>query len=243
MEKIVEFNHVYKTYKIRSKEKGSIFSYLKKNNDCIKIETLHNINFSIQKGERVAFLGKNGAGKTSILKMITQVSYPTEGSVIVKGKVNALLEINSGFEQDFTGRENIYLKGALLGLKKKEIKKIEEDIIRFADIGEYIDYPINKYSTGMKSRLGFSLAIHIEPEILVIDEALSVGDEEFKNRCLKKINEITEKEDITLVFVTHSFEMAKSFCKRGIVLEKGRITFDGEINSAVKFYKKTIKNY
>lgn len=243
MKNIIEFKKVCKRYKINQKEKGSIWSYFIKKTDDIEVETLTNIDFSIQKGERVAFLGKNGAGKSTILKMITGVCYPTTGEVSVRGKVNALLELNSGFEQGFSGRENIYLKGTLLGLRKSQIKKMEKSIVEFADIGEYIDYPIRKYSTGMKARLGFAIAIHIEPEILVIDEALSVGDEEFKNKCLKKINEITAKKEITLVFVTHSFEMARNFCERGIVLEKGKITYDGDIEKALKFYEKTIKKY
>lgn len=243
MEEVIKFEHVHKVYKMDKREERNILAYFIKNKNYVEKKVLEEINFSIQKGERVVFLGKNGAGKSSILKMITGVSYPTEGNVIVKGKVNALLELNSGFEPGFTGRENIYLKGNLLGLKDSEIRKIEKDIIQFADIGEYIDYPIKRYSTGMKARLGFALAVHIEPEILVIDEALSVGDEEFKNKCLKKINDITSNREITLVFVTHSFEMARSFCKRGIVLEKGKITFDGEIEDALHFYRKTIKEY
>lgn len=243
MEEVIKFENVNKIYKMNKKEEKRLLYYLKRNQNCVEVNTLKEINFSIQKGEKVAFLGKNGAGKSTILKMITQVCYPTSGTVKVKGRVNALLELNSGFEQDFTGRENIYLKGMLLGLKKSEIKQLEAKIVDFADIGEYMDYPIKKYSTGMKARLGFSIAIHIEPEILVIDEALSVGDEEFKNKCLKKINEITRKKDLTLIFVTHSFQMAENFCERGIVLEKGEITFDGEIKEALSFYQKTIKKY
>lgn len=245
MNEIIRFNNVSKVYKLNSRHKYTLKNLLRdiisKKTNSKKARVLEDINFSINEGERVAFLGKNGSGKSTILKMITEVTYPTEGKVSVNGKVNALLELNSGFEIDFTGRENIYLKGILLGLKKEEIKAIENDIVEFADIGEYIDYPISTYSTGMKSRLGFSIAIHIDPEILVVDEALSVGDEEFKYKCLDKITEITSRENLTLVFVTHSAEMAIQFCSRGIVLEKGKIIYDGEIKSAVDKYKSTIK--
>lgn len=245
MEVVVRFSNVDKVYKLDRKRnyklKNILINLIRKKESRKKVKVLENINFSINEGERVAFLGKNGSGKSTILKMITEVTYPTSGTVTVKRKVNALLELNSGFEIDFTGRENIYLKGMLLGLSKSEIKKIENDIVEFADIGEYIDYPISTYSTGMKSRLGFAIAIHVEPEILVVDEALSVGDEEFKYKCLDKIEEITSKEKLTLILVTHSTDTAMQFCKRGIVLEKGKILYDGVIKSAVSIYKKTIK--
>lgn len=245
MEVVVRFSNVDKVYKLDRKRnyklKNILINLIQKKEKRKNVKVLENINFSINEGERVAFLGKNGSGKSTILKMITEVTYPTSGTVTVKRKVNALLELNSGFEIDFTGRENIYLKGMLLGLSKSEIKKIENDIVEFADIGEYIDYPISTYSTGMKSRLGFAIAIHVEPEILVVDEALSVGDEEFKYKCLDKIEEITSKEKLTLILVTHSTDTAMQFCKRGIVLEKGKILYDGVIKSAVSIYKKTIK--
>lgn len=238
MEEIIKFENVDKEYKLgNKKQKVKIIDFIFNSKKLNKKKALTNVNFSISRGERVAFIGRNGSGKSTILKLITGVSYPTNGKVIVNGKVNAILELNAGFEADFTGRENIYLKGLLLGLEKKEIKLLEDKIIEFADIGEYIDCPIKQYSSGMKARLGFSIAVHINPEILVVDEALSVGDENFKRKCLNKIIEITQKENITLVLVTHSLDMAQKFCNRGIVINKGELLFDGNINSAIDKYK------
>ena len=157
-------------------------------------------------------------GKSTILKIITGVCFPTEGEVEVNGIVSALLELTTGFDPEFTGRENIYLKGQIMGLQETEIASLEQTIIDFAEIGEYIDQPIRTYSSGMKARLGFSLSVNIKPEILIVDEALSVGDEEFKNKCLTKIEELI-REGITLLFVTHSTNTAKKFCTRGIFLK------------------------
>ena len=241
MRKIIRVEHIDKVYKLNRKEKFfTLLVHMINGNKYLEKKVLDDICFDVKKGERVALLGKNGSGKSTILKLITGVSYPTRGNLVVNGKVNALLELNSGFENEFTGRENIHLKGILLGLSEDEIKRLEPKIVEFADIGEYIDYPISKYSTGMKARLGFSIAVNIDPEILVIDEALSVGDEEFKYKCLKKIEDITKTNNVTLLLVTHSSEMAKQFCERGIVLEKGRIIYDDNIDDAVDFYKKTL---
>jgi len=173
--------------------------------------------------------------------MITGVCFPTSGEVEVNGIVRALLELTSGFDQESSGLENIYLKGHILGLKDKQIKEMEKEIIEFAELDEYINQPVRTYSSGMKARLGFSICVNINPQILVVDEALSVGDTEFKNKCLKKVNEIMNDEEVTLLFVTHSIEMAKEFCKRGIVLTKGKIIFDGDIDIAVNKYEQTIK--
>lgn len=173
--------------------------------------------------------------------MITGVCFPTSGDIEVNGIVSALLELTTGFDPESTGMENIYLKGQIMGLKDSQIKELEQDIIDFADIGEYIEMPVRTYSSGMKARLGFAICVNINPEILIVDEALSVGDTEFKNKCVKKVNEIMNKEDITLIFVTHSTNMAKEFCKRGIFLESGKIKFDGDIDEAIQKYNSTIK--
>ena len=240
-EVVIEFKHVSKIYKLfKTEKKRLLYTFCKK----IKYQekrAVDNVSFKIRKGEAVALFGKNGAGKSTILKMITGVCFPTEGEITVKGRVSALLELTSGFDPEFTGRENIYLKGQLLGLKDKEIKELEQEIIDFAEIEEYIDQPVRTYSSGMKARLGFSINVNIRPEILIVDEALSVGDEEFKNKCKTKVNEIVNKDEVTLLFVTHSTALAKEFCSRGIVMQKGKLTFDGEIEDAIKRYKKTVK--
>lgn len=240
-EVVIEFKNVCKTYKLFKNSKKRFFSIFSKKVKYTPKRAVDNVSFQIKRGEAVALLGKNGAGKSTILKIITGVVYSTSGEVNVKGRVSALLELTSGFDPEFTGRENIYLKGQILGLDDSEIKKLEPIIVEFAGLEEYIDQPVRTYSSGMKARLGFSINVNIEPEILIVDEALSVGDEAFKKKCMKKINEIIEKDNVTLLFVTHATGVAKEFCKRGIVMQKGKVICDTNINEAVEVYNKTLK--
>ena len=240
-EVVIKFDKVTKTYKLYKNDKKRLLDLLFKNVKCKENKAVNNVSFDIKKGECVALFGKNGAGKSTILKLITEVTYPTKGTITVKGRVSALLELTSGFDPEFSGRENIYLKGQLLGIKDNEIKELEKDIIEFAELGEYIDQPVRTYSSGMKARLGFSINANIRPEILIIDEALSVGDEAFRRKCVKKVNEITSKEDVTLLFVTHAINVAKDFCTRGIVMSHGKAIFDGPIDDAINEYDKIIK--
>ena len=237
---VIEFNQVTKMYKLFKNDKKRLLSTFFKKVKYKEKKAVDDISFQIKKGESVALFGRNGAGKSTILKMITGVCFPTTGEIKVIGRVSALLELTSGFDPEFTGRENIYLKGQLLGLKDKEIREIEQEIIDFAEIEEYIDQPVRTYSSGMKARLGFSISVNIRPEILIVDEALSVGDEEFKNKCVKKVNEIVNHENVTLLFVTHATGVAKQFCERGMVMEKGIVTFDGTIQEAVEKYDSTL---
>lgn len=240
-ETVIKFKKVTKTYKLYKNDKRRLLAIFFKNIPYKEKKAVDNVSFEIKKGESVAIFGKNGAGKSTILKMITGVTFPTKGKIEVNGRVSALLELTSGFDLEFTGRENIYLKGRILGLKENEIKKLEPKIVKFAELEEYIDQPVRTYSSGMKARLGFSINVNIEPEILIVDEALSVGDEEFKKKCTKKINEIIEKDNVTLLFVTHSAGVAKEFCKRGIVMKKGKLVCDTNITEAIENYNKTIK--
>ena len=240
-EVVIEFKNVRKTYKLFKNSKKRFFSIFSKKVKYTPKKAVDNVSFQIKRGEAVALLGKNGAGKSTILKIITGVVYSTSGEVNVKGRVSALLELTSGFDPEFTGRENIYLKGQILGLDDSEIRKLEPKIVEFAELEEYIDQPVRTYSSGMKARLGFSINVNIEPEILIVDEALSVGDEAFKKKCMEKINEIIEKDNVTLLFVTHATGVAKEFCKRGIVMQKGKIICDTNINEAVEIYSKTLK--
>jgi len=173
--------------------------------------------------------------------MITEVVFPTSGEIQINGRVSALLELTSGFDPEFTGRENIYLKGQILGIKSEEIQRLEPTIIEFSELGEYIDQPVRTYSSGMKARLGFSINVNIEPEILIVDEALSVGDEEFRRKCIKKINHLLEKDNVTLLYVTHATRTAKDFCKRGMVMQNGKLIYDGNIDEAMDIYNATIK--
>ncbi len=237
---VIEFKNVTKTYKLYKNDKQRVLGAICKKIKYQEKRAVDDVSFTIRRGETVALFGKNGAGKSTILKMITSVSFPNKGEIYVKGRVSALLELTSGFDPEFSGRDNIYLKGQILGLKDSEIKELEESIINFAELEEYIDQPVRTYSSGMKARLGFAINVNIRPEILIIDEALSVGDEAFKRKCTAKVNEIVKKEDVTLLFVTHATGVAKEFCTRGIVMQKGKVKFDDDIDKAIEYYNKTL---
>jgi len=232
----IEFKNVVKEYKLYKNDKQRLAAlFSKKINPKVKL-AIDDLSFVIEANEAVAFIGRNGAGKSTILKMITKVSYPTKGEISVTGKIGALLELSAGFDSEFSGRENIYLKASLLGMKKHEIKEKEQEIIKYSEIDEeYIDQPIRSYSSGMKARLGFALVVCTNPDIIIIDEALSVGDSKFKKKCEKTIKEMIEN-GATVLFVTHSLRSAMKFCTRGIVIDRGKIYFDGEINEAIEFY-------
>ena len=240
-ETVIKFNNVtkiYKLYKNKNLRLISLFTNKKRYKEKMAIS---NLTFEVKKGEAVAILGKNGAGKSTIIKLASEITYPTEGTIEVIGKKTTLLGTEIGLEPELTGRENIYLKCTLLGIDENEIKNIESQIIEFAEIEEYIDQPMKLYSSGMRARLGFAISVQVEPDILIIDETLSVGDEKFKNKCIKKINEIIKSNNTTLLLVTHSKETAMEFCNRGIVIEKGKKIFDGEIKEAINSYMETLK--
>ena len=240
-EVVIRFDHVTKTYNVYKNDRGrflGIFNYKKKGMFLGSVNASDDLSFEIKKGEAVAFLGRNGAGKSTALKMVTGVTHPTSGTVEVNGRVSALLELTAGFDMQLTGRENIALRGQILGLKRADIKEIEPAVIDFAELGLYIHQPIRTYSSGMKARLGFAFAVAIDPEILVVDEALSVGDKAFRKKCIARIREIMMDENVTVLFVTHESSTAKEFCSRGIVLDKGAKVFDGSIEDATKYYEK-----
>lgn len=234
---IIEFKDVKKEYLLYKNEKQRFKAIFTKNKGVKRHSALKGISFKIYPGESVGIIGKNGAGKSTILKMITGVSFPTDGEVIVRGKVAALLELTAGFSPDMTGMENIYLKGYLLGLTDEDIKEIEPNIIEFADLGEYIDQPVRTYSSGMKMRLGFAININIRPDILVVDEALSVGDAEFKKKCRQKINDLIES-GVTVLFVSHSKDAVQETCSRAIFLKDGMVKVDGTVEEAFEEYSK-----
>ena len=238
---VIELNHVTKIYKLFSNGKKRFLATFLKSVKYKEKLAINDVSFSVKKGEAVALFGRNGAGKSTVLKMITGVSYPTRGNIRVEGKVGALLELTSGFDPEFSGRENIYLKGQLIGMTNKEIEKVEGDIIEFAEVGEYIDQPLRTYSSGMKARLGFAINVCIRPDILIVDEALSVGDAKFRKKCVAKIKEMIKEYGTTLLFVTHSTATAKEFCNRGIVLRSGRVLFDGDIEEAIYWYDESLK--
>ena len=239
-EVVIKFDHVTKTYNLYKNDRGrflGIFNYNRKGSFLGSVDASKDLSFAIKKGEAVAFLGRNGAGKSTTLKMVTGVTHPTSGEIRVEGRVSALLELTAGFDPQLTGRENISLRGQILGLNRSEIKELEPDIIDFAELGLYIDQPMRTYSSGMKARLGFAFAVAIDPEILVVDEALSVGDRAFQKKCIDRIREIMMDENVTVLFVTHTSSTAKEFCSRGIVLDKGTKVFDGTIDDATTYYE------
>ncbi len=238
---VISFEKVSKVYKLYSSNRARLLGIFVKKVPYKKKKAVDNVSFTVNRGESVALFGKNGAGKSTILKMITGVTFPTTGDIKVNGRVSALLELTSGFDQEFSGRENIYLKGHILGLKDSEIKALENTIIEFSELEDYIDQPVRTYSSGMKSRLGFAINVNIKPEILIVDEALSVGDAAFKNKCKEKINDIIKNDNVTLLFVTHQTAVAEEFCKRGVVMKDGKLVFDGEVAEASKKYDELYK--
>lgn len=208
-----------------------------------KAKVLDDISFEINQGERVALIGKNGSGKSTILKIISGITTPTLGKVIVNRRVNTLLEVNAGFSPEFTGRENIYIRGALLGLSRKQIKEVESKILEFAEISsDFIDQQLKRYSSGMVAKLGFAINLLCHPEILIIDEALAVGDVSFKNKCIKFIRELSKKSTVTILFVSHDEIMVKEFCNRGIFIKDSKIVIDDKIDKVFKEYNKTYNN-
>lgn len=237
---VIRLDHVTKQFKLFKNKHSRLKSLFSRKVNYTINTANDDLTFEIRRGESVAFFGKNGAGKSTLLKMITGVLYPTSGEITVNGEVSALLELTAGFDPEFTGRENIYLRGHMRGMSDEKIRSYEDNIIQFADIGEYIDQPVRTYSSGMKSRLGFAINANIEPEILIVDEALSVGDAAFRKKCGEIINKIIAEENTTLLLVTHSSAMAKQFCKRGIVLYQSKVYFDGPIEEAIRVYEEDI---
>lgn len=227
-------------YKIRGKENpylkiGEINDRsIKGNSDYVW--ALQDINFEVERGEVLGIIGKNGAGKSTLLKILSKVTAPTTGSIKSRGRIASLLEVGTGFNGEMTGRENIFLNGAILGMTKKEITSKLDEIIDFSGCERYIDTPVKRYSSGMTVRLAFAVAAFLEPEILVIDEVLAVGDAEFQKKAIGKMQDISRGEGRTVLFVSHNMAAVKSLCTRGIVMENGSIKYEGRIDDAIEKY-------
>lgn len=204
------------------------------------IWALRNITFEVREGDIVGIIGRNGAGKTTLLKILSRIASPTEGAFELTGKISSLLEVGTGFHPELTGRENVYLNGAILGMKKEEIDRRSYEIIKFSGIERYLDTPVKRYSSGMRVRLAFSVAAHLNSDILLVDEVLAVGDLEFQKKCLGKMNEIS-KQNRTVLFVSHNIGTVRSLCTRGIYLVDGKIAKMGDINSVCNNYIKDIQ--
>lgn len=234
----IQINNLVKEYKMFSRKKDRLLEAVLPNYERhTTFKAIDNLNLEIKKGEVLGILGKNGAGKSTLLKMITGVVVPTSGELKVEGKISSLLELGAAFNPDLTGMENIYQHGQVMGLTDEEIKAKEKEIIEFADIGEHLSQPVKTYSSGMFARLAFACAINVDPDILIVDEVLSVGDIAFQLKCFKKFEQFKESGK-TILFVTHSVDDVLRNCTRAIIMQNGRKTYDGDVKTGVEKYKK-----
>jgi lipopolysaccharide transport system ATP-binding protein len=199
------------------------------------IWALHDVSFDVEQGDVVAIIGPNGAGKSTLLKILCRITDPTDGTVTVRGRLSSLLEVGTGFHPELTGRENVYLNGAVLGMRKAEIEARFDEIVAFADLAAFLDTPVKRYSSGMYVRLAFAVAAHLEPEILVVDEVLAVGDVAFQRKCLGKMGEVS-REGRTVLFVSHNMPAVEHLCRSGLVFQRGRLAFRGAVRDAVDHY-------
>ena len=197
---------------------------------------LKDVSFEVQEGEVLGIIGRNGAGKSTLLKILSRITEPTSGRVTLRGRVASLLEVGTGFHPELTGRENIFLNGAVLGMSRAEIRKKFDEIVAFAEIDKFIDTPVKRYSSGMYVRLAFAVAAHLEPEILIVDEVLAVGDAEFQKKCLGKMNEVSRRDGRTVLFVSHNMEPLLKLCDRGILLNSGQLTEIGPVSEVISAY-------
>lgn len=197
---------------------------------------LKDVSFEIQKGETVGIIGRNGAGKSTLLKMLSRITEPTKGRIELNGRIASLLEVGTGFHPELTGRENIFLNGAILGMSRAEIRSKFDEIVEFSGVEKFLDTPVKRYSSGMYVRLAFAVAAHLEPEILVVDEVLAVGDAEFQKKCLGKMNEVSTKQGRTVLFVSHNIAAIQELCKKGLLLTNGTVTKFGDIDAVISKY-------
>jgi len=251
MSVVIKAEHVGKKYVIRHEQSdryktfsGAIGNLAKKASNPSQLLrspskedfwALNDISFEIKQGERVGIIGRNGAGKSTLLKVLSRIVSPTTGRIEIFGRVASLLEVGTGFHPELSGRENIFLNGSILGMSKTEIQKKFDEIVAFAEVEKFLDTPVKRYSSGMYVRLAFAVAAHLEPEILIVDEVLAVGDAAFQRKCLGKMNDVAS-EGRTVLFVSHNMEAVQKLCNKGILLQKGNLIMDGPMNSVVEKY-------
>jgi len=256
MTSIIKVKGIGKKYKINHQKGGYVtlrdvltnilhrpFSYLLgKTKKMVGLEkkedfwALKGVDFEVKRGEVIGIIGHNGAGKSTLLKILSQITPPTEGEIVINGKVGSLLEVGTGFHPELTARENIFLNGAILNMSRKEIASKFDQIVEFAGIGKFLDTPVKYYSSGMYVRLAFSVAAHMEPDILLVDEVLAVGDDEFQKKCLGKMEEVTQKSGRTIIFVSHNMKAIERLCQRCVLLEKGKVVAVGPTEEVINKY-------
>ena len=237
---VIALKHVHKYFYFQHQRTLKEFfqAAVRKEKTLERVHAINDVSFEVKKGETLGIIGKNGAGKSTLLKLIAGVSQPTKGTVEITGKLAPLIELGAGFHPELTGEENVYLNGIILGLTEKQVKERYQSIVDFAELKEFMDVPIKHYSSGMYVRLAFSIAVSTDPEILLVDEVLSVGDYEFQQKCKERMDEF-RKNGTTIILVSHELPLISSFCERAIVLDKGAIVFDGASKQAVEKYHHT----
>lgn len=258
---VIKVENVGKKYIIKHQQKGGYLAlrdviaentkklfhsagHLAKNKRSVRITkeefwALKDVNFEVQKGDRIGVVGRNGAGKSTLLKVLSRITEPTKGKISIKGRISSLLEVGTGFHPELTGRENIFLNGAILGMRRAEIKRKFDEIVEFAEVDKFLDTPVKRYSSGMYVRLAFAVAAHLESEILVVDEVLAVGDTQFQSKCLGKMQDVSREEGRTVLFVSHNMAAISKLCNKGILLSNGQIAEDADIDKIVDAYIKT----
>ena len=240
---VIELKNVSKKFRLYHEKTRSLKERIlgRSKNVYEELWALKDVNLIIKKGETAGIIGVNGSGKSTLLKLIAKILYPTTGEIITSGKIATLIELGAGFHPDLTGKENVYLNGAILRMTRKEIDEKFNDIVKFAELEKFIDIPLRNYSSGMKMRLGFSIAVHVNPDILLIDEVLAVGDVAFKQKCYEKIRYFQRKQK-TILYVSHNLESVKNICNWTIWLDKGKIIKKGKPDRVIDVYLSSLKN-
>jgi lipopolysaccharide transport system ATP-binding protein len=260
MDKVIEIEHLKKQYRLGSIGTGQLITDLEswwarlrgKEDPNVRIGedgsvggsfyALDDINLDVYRGDTLGVIGSNGAGKSTMLKLLSRVTAPTEGVIRVRGRISSMLEVGTGFDRELTGRDNVYLNGAILGMSRAEITRKLDDIIEFSECGQFIDTPVKRYSSGMYVKLAFSVAAHLDSEILIMDEVLAVGDMAFQKKCLDKMSSIASGENRTILYVSHNMNTIRRLCKRCIVLDHGHLIYDGDTEEAIQVYLKCSQN-
>jgi ABC-type polysaccharide/polyol phosphate transport system ATPase subunit len=238
---VIEVDRVWKSYRAYEERSSTLKeTILKRRSKYHEFWALKDVSMRVEHGEMVGVIGSNGSGKSTLLKCLAKIIAPNYGAVTVHGKVSALLELGTGFHQELTGRENVFLAGTTLGQTKRQVEERFDEIVRFSGLGDFIDSPVKNYSSGMYARLAFAVAINVDPEVLLIDEVLAVGDEEFQNRCYERLYEF-RRQGVPIVFVSHALGAVRNLCSRVVWLEKGRVMMDGEANKVIDAYVETVR--